>query len=106
MMFGKGLSVQKRFANFRMYFFDFCNLIGEESYSDRLTYDGHRGWGSQPHLPHPVRTLCNRTAGHRSGYVGVPWYLRKADNLFERIVIRATIGGPTDLQPVRNYGTP
>ena len=40
MMFGKGLSVQERFANFRMDYLDFCNLIGEERYSDRLTYDG------------------------------------------------------------------
>ena len=40
MMFGKGLSIQERFANFRMDYVDFCNLIGEERYSDRLTYDG------------------------------------------------------------------
>ena len=40
MMFGKGLSIQERFANFRMDYIDFCNLIGEERYSDRLTYDG------------------------------------------------------------------
>ena len=40
MMFGKGLSVQERFANFRMDYLDFCNLIGDERYSDRLTYDG------------------------------------------------------------------
>lgn len=30
MMFGKGLSVQERFANFRMDYLDFCNLIGDE----------------------------------------------------------------------------
>lgn len=40
MMFGKGLSIQERFANFRMDYLDFCNLIGDERYSDRLTYDG------------------------------------------------------------------
>ncbi|MBO7480852.1 MAG: putative DNA binding domain-containing protein [Bacteroidales bacterium] len=40
MMFGKGLSVRERFANFRMDYIDFCNLIGDERYSDRLTYDG------------------------------------------------------------------
>lgn len=40
MMFGKGLSIQERFANFRMDYIDFCNLIGDERYSDRLTYDG------------------------------------------------------------------
>ncbi|MBQ9255038.1 MAG: putative DNA binding domain-containing protein [Bacteroidales bacterium] len=40
MMFGKGLSVQERFANFRMDYIDFCNLIGDERYRDRLTYDG------------------------------------------------------------------
>lgn len=40
LMFGKGLSVQERFSNFRMDYIDFCNLIGEERYSDRLTYDG------------------------------------------------------------------
>ena len=40
LMFGKGLSVRERFDNFRMDYIDFCNLIGEERYSDRLTYDG------------------------------------------------------------------
>ncbi len=40
MMIGKGLSVQERFANFRMDYINMCNLIGEERYSDRLTYDG------------------------------------------------------------------
>lgn len=40
MMFGKGLSIRERFDNFRMDYLNFCNLIGEERYSDRLTYDG------------------------------------------------------------------
>jgi predicted HTH transcriptional regulator len=40
LMFGKGLSIRERFDNFRMDYIDFCNLIGEERYSDRLTYDG------------------------------------------------------------------
>lgn len=40
MMFGTGLAVRERFANFRMDYIDFCNLIGDERYSDRLTYDG------------------------------------------------------------------
>ena len=40
MMFVKGLSIRERFDNFRMDYLDFCNLIGEERYSDRLTYDG------------------------------------------------------------------
>lgn len=40
LMFGKGLSIQERFANFRMDYIDFSNLIGDERYSDRLTYDG------------------------------------------------------------------
>ena len=40
MMFGKGLSIRERFGNFRMDYLNFCNLIGEERYSDRLTYDG------------------------------------------------------------------
>lgn len=40
MMFGKGLPVRERFDNFRMDYINFCNLIGEERYSDRLTYDG------------------------------------------------------------------
>lgn len=40
MMFGKGLSIRERFDNFRMDYINFCNLIGEERYSDRLTYDG------------------------------------------------------------------
>ena len=40
MMFGKGLSIRERFDNFRMDYLDFSNLIGNERYSDRLTYDG------------------------------------------------------------------
>ena len=40
MMFGKGLSIRERFDHFRMDYLNFCNLIGEERYSDRLTYDG------------------------------------------------------------------
>ena len=47
MMFGKGLSIQERFANFRMDYIDFCHLIGEERYSDRLTYDGR--WENNLH---------------------------------------------------------
>lgn len=40
MMFGTGLAIRERFANFRMDYINMCNLIGEERYSDRLTYDG------------------------------------------------------------------
>ena len=40
MMFGTGLAVRERFANFRMDYINMCNLIGDERYSDRLTYDG------------------------------------------------------------------
>ena len=40
MMFGTGLAVRERFANFRKDYVNMCNLIGDERYSDRLTYDG------------------------------------------------------------------
>ena len=40
LMFGKGLSVRERFDNFRMDYIDKSNLVGEQRYSDRLTYDG------------------------------------------------------------------
>lgn len=40
LMFGKGLTVRERFDNLRMDFIDKSNLIGEQRYSDRLTYDG------------------------------------------------------------------
>lgn len=40
MMFGTGLAVRERFSNFRMDYINMCNLIGDERYSDRLTYDG------------------------------------------------------------------
>ena len=39
-MFGQGLPIRDRFANFRMDYIDFSNLIGDERYHDRLTYDG------------------------------------------------------------------
>ena len=40
LMFGKGLPIRERFANFRMDYLDMSNLVGEERYRDRLTYDG------------------------------------------------------------------
>ncbi|MCD8297819.1 MAG: winged helix-turn-helix transcriptional regulator, partial [Prevotella sp.] len=40
MMFGKGLSISERFGNFRMDYIDMSNLVGEERYKYRLTYDG------------------------------------------------------------------
>ena len=40
MMFGKGLAIRERFANFRMDYIDMSHLVGDERYHDRLTYDG------------------------------------------------------------------
>jgi len=40
LMFGKGLSVRERFSNLRMDYIDKTHLIGDERYSDRITYDG------------------------------------------------------------------
>ena len=40
LMFGKGLAVRERFANFRMDYLDMSHLVGDERYHDRLTYDG------------------------------------------------------------------
>lgn len=40
LMFGKGLPIRERFDNLRMDYIDKTNLIGEERYSDRITYDG------------------------------------------------------------------
>lgn len=40
LMFGKGLSIRERFANFRMDYVDMSHLVGDERYHDRLTYDG------------------------------------------------------------------
>ena len=40
LMFGKGLPIRERFDNLRMDYIDKTNLIGEQRYSDRLTYDG------------------------------------------------------------------
>lgn len=39
-MFGKGLPVRERFDNLRMDYIDKSHLIGDQRYSDRLTYDG------------------------------------------------------------------
>ena len=41
LMFGKGLPVRERFDNLRMDYIDKSNLIGDQRYSDRLTYDGN-----------------------------------------------------------------
>ncbi len=40
LMFGKGLPVRERFDNLRMDYIDKSNLIGDQRYSDRITYDG------------------------------------------------------------------
>lgn len=40
MMFGKGLPVRERFDNIRMDYIDKSHLIGDQRYSDRITYDG------------------------------------------------------------------
>ena len=40
LVFGKGLSIRKRFDNIRMDYLDFTNLEEESRWSDRLTYDG------------------------------------------------------------------
>ena len=40
MMFGKGLAIRDRFANFRMDYLDMSHLVSGERYHDRLTYDG------------------------------------------------------------------
>ena len=40
MMFGNGLAIRDRFANFRMGYLDMSHLVGDERYHDRLTYDG------------------------------------------------------------------
>lgn len=40
LMFGKGLPVRERFDNLRMDYIDKSHLVGEQRYSDRLTYDG------------------------------------------------------------------
>lgn len=40
MMFGRGLAIRDRFANFRMDYLDMSHLVGDERYHDRLTYDG------------------------------------------------------------------
>ena len=40
LMFGKGLPVRDRFDNLRLDYIDRTDLIGDQRYSDRLTYDG------------------------------------------------------------------
>ena len=40
LMFGKGLPIRERFDNLRMDYIDKSNLVGDQRYSDRLTYDG------------------------------------------------------------------
>ncbi|MBE6266988.1 MAG: HTH domain-containing protein [Prevotella ruminicola] len=40
LMFGKGLPIRDRFDNLRLDYIDKSGLIGDQRYSDRLTYDG------------------------------------------------------------------
>ncbi len=40
LMFGKGLPIRERFDYLRMDYIDKSNLVGDQRYSDRVTYDG------------------------------------------------------------------
>lgn len=40
LMFGKGLPIRERFDNIRMDYIDKSDVIGDQRYCDRLTYDG------------------------------------------------------------------
>ena len=40
LMFGKGLPIRDRFDNLRLDYIDKSGLVGDQRYSDRLTYDG------------------------------------------------------------------
>ncbi|MGM9833179.1 MAG: RNA-binding domain-containing protein [Candidatus Limisoma sp.] len=40
LMFGKGLPIRDKFDNLRMDYIDKSHLVGQQRYSDRLTYDG------------------------------------------------------------------
>ncbi len=40
LMFGKGLPIRERFDNLRLDYVDKSHLVGDQRYSDRLTYDG------------------------------------------------------------------
>lgn len=40
LLFGKGLTIRDRFDNFRLDYLDMTNLVGDQRYSDRVTYDG------------------------------------------------------------------
>lgn len=40
LMFGKGLPIRERFDNLRLDYIDKSHLVGDQRYSDRLTYDG------------------------------------------------------------------
>lgn len=40
LLFGKGLTIRDRFDNLRLDYLDMTNLIGDQRYSDRITYDG------------------------------------------------------------------
>ncbi len=40
LMFGKGLPIRERFDYLRMDYIDKSNLVGDQRYSDRMTYDG------------------------------------------------------------------
>jgi len=40
LMFGKGLPIRERFDNLRLDYIDKTDLIGDQRWSDRLTYDG------------------------------------------------------------------
>ncbi|MCC8037772.1 MAG: putative DNA binding domain-containing protein [Bacteroidales bacterium] len=39
-MFGKGLYIRDLFSHIRLDYIDYSNCVGEQRYSDRLTYDG------------------------------------------------------------------
>ena len=85
LMFGKGLSIRERFDNLRMDYIDKSNLIGDQRYSDRLTYDGT--W--ENNLFNFIRTVIPKLTSDLPRPFNMEGVLRKDDTLQAKAVREA-----------------
>ena len=87
LMFGKGLTVRERFDNLRMDYIDKSNLIGDQRYSDRLTYDGT--W--ENNLFNFIRMAIPKLTRDLPHPFSMDGVVRKDDTLQPKSVIRISL---------------
>ena len=85
LMFGEGLPIRDRFDNLRMDYIDKSHLVGDQRYSDRLTYDGR--W--ENNLYNFVRMVLPKLTIELPRPFQMEGIIRKDDTLLHKAVREA-----------------